>query len=188
MRPLVMPVMSDSGRRLDAPNWCRHGPLHVQTTMEPHHPITLCFEVSTFTRSYPFPSRLVVGSLSSPLGTRLSTPEWGHVQAFSSATLRTGSGWHAARVHGRGDVRTVLRVLLPMTRPDVAAAALFCFMYIWNDYFGPLLFVPGITRVDPAAERRLPAAFTGGGPRDREARRGGRPAAAPPAHPPRTCR
>jgi multiple sugar transport system permease protein len=46
----------------------------------------------------------------------------------------------AARVDGCGDLRTMLRVLLPMTRPGVAAASLFCFMYTWNDYFGPLLY------------------------------------------------
>ncbi|MBT2228994.1 carbohydrate ABC transporter permease [Nonomuraea sp. NEAU-A123] len=46
----------------------------------------------------------------------------------------------AARVDGCGDLRTLLRVLLPMTRPGIAAISLFCFMYTWNDYFGPLLY------------------------------------------------
>jgi multiple sugar transport system permease protein len=46
----------------------------------------------------------------------------------------------AARVDGCGEWRTLLRVVLPMARPGIAAAALFQFFYAWNDYFGPLLY------------------------------------------------
>ena len=46
----------------------------------------------------------------------------------------------AARVDGCGELRTLVRVLLPMCRPGIAAASIFCFMYTWNDYFGPLLY------------------------------------------------
>jgi multiple sugar transport system permease protein len=46
----------------------------------------------------------------------------------------------AARVDGCGHVRTLLRVVLPMARPAVAAVALFQFFYCWNDYFGPQIY------------------------------------------------
>ncbi|MEV4805960.1 carbohydrate ABC transporter permease [Nonomuraea sp. NPDC049421] len=46
----------------------------------------------------------------------------------------------AARVDGCSDLRTLLRVILPMARPAVAAVALFQFFYCWNDYYGPLLY------------------------------------------------
>ena len=46
----------------------------------------------------------------------------------------------AARVDGCGEWRTLLRVVLPMARPGIAAAALFQFFYAWNDYYGPLLY------------------------------------------------
>jgi multiple sugar transport system permease protein len=46
----------------------------------------------------------------------------------------------AARVDGCGEVRTMLRVILPMARPAIAAVALFQFFYAWNDYFGPLVY------------------------------------------------
>ncbi|SHE76580.1 carbohydrate ABC transporter permease [Streptoalloteichus hindustanus] len=46
----------------------------------------------------------------------------------------------AARVDGCSEFRVLLRVILPMARPGIAAAALFCFLYTWNDYFGPLLY------------------------------------------------
>jgi len=47
----------------------------------------------------------------------------------------------AARVDGCGEVGVLLRVVLPMMRPAVAAVALFQFFYSWNDYYGPLLYV-----------------------------------------------
>ncbi|MFE0471329.1 carbohydrate ABC transporter permease [Streptomyces sp. NPDC058947] len=46
----------------------------------------------------------------------------------------------AARVDGCGELRTLLRVVLPMARPGVAAVALFQFFYAWNDYFGPQIY------------------------------------------------
>jgi len=46
----------------------------------------------------------------------------------------------AARVDGCGEWGTLVRVVLPMARPGVAAAAMFQFFYAWNDYYGPLLY------------------------------------------------
>ncbi|HEY3687621.1 MAG TPA: carbohydrate ABC transporter permease [Streptosporangiaceae bacterium] len=46
----------------------------------------------------------------------------------------------AARVDGCGEFRTMLRVILPMARPAIAAVALFNFFYCWNDYYGPLVY------------------------------------------------
>ncbi|MFC5824773.1 carbohydrate ABC transporter permease [Nonomuraea insulae] len=46
----------------------------------------------------------------------------------------------AAKVDGCSDLRTLLKVVLPMARPAVAAVALFQFFYCWNDYYGPLLY------------------------------------------------
>ncbi|MEU2630808.1 carbohydrate ABC transporter permease, partial [Kitasatospora sp. NPDC007106] len=46
----------------------------------------------------------------------------------------------AARIDGCGDVRTLLRVVLPMARPAIAAVALFQFFSCWNDYFGPQIY------------------------------------------------
>ena len=46
----------------------------------------------------------------------------------------------AARVDGCGEWRTLLRVVLPMARPGIAAAGLFQFFFCWNDYYGPYLY------------------------------------------------
>ncbi|MFB7862533.1 carbohydrate ABC transporter permease [Streptomyces sp. NPDC056069] len=46
----------------------------------------------------------------------------------------------AARVDGCGELRTLLRVVLPMAKPGIAAIALFQFFSAWNDYFGPQIY------------------------------------------------
>jgi multiple sugar transport system permease protein len=46
----------------------------------------------------------------------------------------------AAKVDGCGDLRALIRVVIPMARPAIAAVALFQFFYLWNDYFGPQIY------------------------------------------------
>ncbi|WP_326568520.1 carbohydrate ABC transporter permease [Amycolatopsis rhabdoformis] len=46
----------------------------------------------------------------------------------------------AAKIDGCNEFRAMTRVLLPMARPGIAATAMFCFLFTWNDYFGPLLY------------------------------------------------
>jgi multiple sugar transport system permease protein len=46
----------------------------------------------------------------------------------------------AARVDGAGEWGVLFRVVLPMARPGIAAAAIFLFFNSWNDYYGPLLY------------------------------------------------
>ncbi|MFI8965623.1 carbohydrate ABC transporter permease [Streptomyces sp. NPDC053493] len=46
----------------------------------------------------------------------------------------------AARVDGCGELRTLVRIVLPMAKPGIAAVALFQFFAAWNDYFGPQIY------------------------------------------------
>ncbi|TXS55198.1 carbohydrate ABC transporter permease [Streptomyces sp. t39] len=46
----------------------------------------------------------------------------------------------AARIDGCGELRTLVRIVLPMAKPAIAAVALFHFFYCWNDYFGPQIY------------------------------------------------
>ncbi|SDM36123.1 carbohydrate ABC transporter permease [Streptomyces wuyuanensis] len=46
----------------------------------------------------------------------------------------------AAKIDGCGEFRTMVRIVLPMARPAIAAVALFHFFYCWNDYFGPQIY------------------------------------------------
>lgn len=46
----------------------------------------------------------------------------------------------AARIDGNGEFGVLLRVIVPMARPGIAASAIFLFFHCWNDYFGPLMY------------------------------------------------
>ncbi|GAB3482465.1 carbohydrate ABC transporter permease [Amycolatopsis cihanbeyliensis] len=46
----------------------------------------------------------------------------------------------AARIDGCNQFQVVTRVVLPMAKPGIVATGMFCFLFTWNDYFGPLLF------------------------------------------------
>lgn len=47
----------------------------------------------------------------------------------------------AARVDGGGEFQIMTRVIVPLAKPAIAAVALFNFLWAWNDFFGPLLYV-----------------------------------------------
>jgi multiple sugar transport system permease protein len=47
----------------------------------------------------------------------------------------------AARVDGAGEIQILLRIIVPLARPAIAAVALFSFLYAWNDFFTPLLYL-----------------------------------------------
>jgi multiple sugar transport system permease protein len=47
----------------------------------------------------------------------------------------------AARVDGANEWQIMMKVIVPLAKPAIAAVALFSFLYNWNDFFAPLLFV-----------------------------------------------
>jgi ABC-type glycerol-3-phosphate transport system permease component len=47
----------------------------------------------------------------------------------------------AARVDGATDVGIFWRIMLPLIRPALIVVALLHFLYAWNDFFGPLIYV-----------------------------------------------
>jgi len=47
----------------------------------------------------------------------------------------------AASIDGAGPFRTLVSVILPQAWPAVIAVAIFHFVYSWNDFFGPLLYL-----------------------------------------------
>ena len=47
----------------------------------------------------------------------------------------------AARVDGASEVGILWRIILPLSRPALAVVALFQFMWAWNDYLGPLIYI-----------------------------------------------
>ncbi|HEY3107434.1 MAG TPA: carbohydrate ABC transporter permease [Chloroflexota bacterium] len=47
----------------------------------------------------------------------------------------------AARIDGANELQILARVVLPLARPAIAVVALFQFMWAWNDYLGPLIYM-----------------------------------------------
>ena len=47
----------------------------------------------------------------------------------------------AARIDGASEFGILFRIILPLARPALAVVALFQFMWAWNDYFGPLVYI-----------------------------------------------
>ncbi|MGZ4481512.1 MAG: carbohydrate ABC transporter permease [Gaiellales bacterium] len=47
----------------------------------------------------------------------------------------------AMRVDGGGELQILLRVVIPLAKPAIAAVALFNFIYAWNDFYGPLVYL-----------------------------------------------
>lgn len=46
----------------------------------------------------------------------------------------------SARIDGNGEWGVLLRVIVPMAKPGIAATAIFLFFNSWNDFYGPLLY------------------------------------------------
>ncbi len=47
----------------------------------------------------------------------------------------------AARVDGAREFRIYSRIILPLSKPALATVALFQFIYAWNDFLGPLIYI-----------------------------------------------
>ena len=47
----------------------------------------------------------------------------------------------AARVDGAGHFRIYWKIILPLSRPALAAVAIFTFQFVWGDFLGPLIII-----------------------------------------------
>ena len=47
----------------------------------------------------------------------------------------------AARLDGCSEFDIFLRIILPLSKPALTVVALFHFMFVWNDFFAPLVFL-----------------------------------------------
>jgi len=47
----------------------------------------------------------------------------------------------AARIDGCGEWGIMLRIIIPLAKPAIAAVGLFAFLGAWNDFFSPLLYL-----------------------------------------------
>jgi multiple sugar transport system permease protein len=68
----------------------------------------------------------------------------------------------AGLVDGAGTLQIIFRIYVPMLRPALTAVAILEFVAVWNDYFGPLIYVGGNRDLTPIAltVQRLIYSFT----------------------------
>jgi len=47
----------------------------------------------------------------------------------------------AARIDGAGHFRIYWKIVLPLSKPALAAVAIFTFQFFWQDFYGPLIYI-----------------------------------------------
>ncbi len=47
----------------------------------------------------------------------------------------------AARIDGAGHVRIFRSIMLPLMKPALVTSSIFAFIWSWNDFFGPLIYL-----------------------------------------------
>ena len=52
----------------------------------------------------------------------------------------------AAYVDGAGDFRILWQIMVPLVKPAIIVIAIFNFIYAWNDFLGPLLYLDDSTK------------------------------------------
>lgn len=55
----------------------------------------------------------------------------------------------AAAIDGASALRTLRSVILPQAWPVIVAVSIFTFVYSWNDFFGPLIYLAGHDDIQP---------------------------------------
>ena len=55
----------------------------------------------------------------------------------------------AAAIDGAGSLRILRSVILPQAWPVIVAVTIFTFVYSWNDFFGPLIYLAGHEDLQP---------------------------------------
>jgi multiple sugar transport system permease protein len=77
----------------------------------------------------------------------LTVPAWFGGSAFSVFLIRQffltipTELDEAARIDGASHLQTYRDVLLPLARPALATVAIFSFIFHWNDFLGPLIYL-----------------------------------------------
>ncbi|MFL5727258.1 MAG: carbohydrate ABC transporter permease [Chloroflexota bacterium] len=57
----------------------------------------------------------------------------------------------SAAIDGAGPFRTLISVIVPQAWPVIIAVAIFHFVYAWNDFFGPLIYLSTKPELQPLA-------------------------------------
>jgi multiple sugar transport system permease protein len=67
----------------------------------------------------------------------------------------------AARIDGAGELQTLLRVILPLAAQGMVAAAVFVFVFAWNEFLFAFIFTTSNAKTAPLIISELMGALTG---------------------------
>jgi len=67
----------------------------------------------------------------------------------------------AARIDGAGEMQTLLRVILPLAAQGMVAAAVFVFVFSWNEFLFAFIFTTSNAKTTPLIISELMGALTG---------------------------
>ena len=57
----------------------------------------------------------------------------------------------AARIDGANEFQIMMRVIVPIAKPGIAAIGLFSFLWAWNDFYNPLLYTGNSNKIQTLA-------------------------------------
>jgi multiple sugar transport system permease protein len=61
----------------------------------------------------------------------------------------------AAKIDGAGPVQTYLQIILPLSTPALVTSAIFIFIWTWDEFFLPLLYITSVNRYTVPLALRL---------------------------------
>lgn len=61
----------------------------------------------------------------------------------------------AAYIDGYGSLRTLLYIILPLCKPAVFSMCVFQFMWTWNDFFNPLIYINSVKKYPVSLALRM---------------------------------
>ncbi|WP_372618170.1 carbohydrate ABC transporter permease [Falsiroseomonas sp.] len=67
----------------------------------------------------------------------------------------------AARIDGAGEMQTLLRIIVPLAAPGMVAAAVFVFVYAWNEYLFAFVFTTTDAKTAPIVISEMMGSLTG---------------------------
>lgn len=118
--------------------------------------MTLCMITMYFSGGL-IPTYLVIRDLGM-LNTRLSLILPGALSVYNMIVTRTylmtsipDDIWESAQIDGCGNLRYLLSMVIPLSKPILAVVGLFYAVGIWNSYFDAMIYVQGKRALYPLA-------------------------------------
>jgi len=68
------------------------------------------------------------------------------IPSETSLLIEWGGGDEAASIDGCGSFRTLVRILMPLCKPALVSVGLFNFIWTWNAFMDPLIYISSVKK------------------------------------------